>query len=248
MDLEKKHFSVEKQTLNRGLQTAKRVSEFSGFQETLPPQRARLHASSRVCQVCQALVWKKICSGSCEQCHELAVWKRWWAASLFPRGFLDDYVKRTVSGRTCPAAGSVTSHPGDGSETEPLVLSPGCGLPQFPPTHLGSITSTWFWGYFQFFVWNAVFLYTPHFFCALIPSCFFSMQVIGNIGRTMEQLTPKLPSSVLKCIKSRQPSLLIQKAAIQALRKMELRDEVKSTEEDWKWKVYSDWQGFGMRF
>ncbi|KAB0402813.1 hypothetical protein E2I00_014757 [Balaenoptera physalus] len=53
------------------------------------------------------------------------------------------------------------------------------------------------------------------------------LRVIGNIGRTMEQLTPKLPSSVLKCIKSRQPSLLIQKAAIQALRKMELRDEVR---------------------
>eukprot|EP00070_Physeter_catodon_P035279 XP_028342173.1 apolipoprotein B-100 [Physeter catodon] len=53
------------------------------------------------------------------------------------------------------------------------------------------------------------------------------LRVIGNIGRTMEQLTPKLPSSVLKCIKSRQPSLLIQKAAIQALRKMELRHEVR---------------------
>ncbi|XP_006197350.2 apolipoprotein B-100 [Vicugna pacos] len=53
------------------------------------------------------------------------------------------------------------------------------------------------------------------------------LRVIGNIGRTMEQLTPKLTSSILKCIESRQPSLLIQKAAIQALRKMELRDEVR---------------------
>ncbi|XP_057599079.1 apolipoprotein B-100 [Hippopotamus amphibius kiboko] len=53
------------------------------------------------------------------------------------------------------------------------------------------------------------------------------LRVIGNIGRTMEQLTPKLTSSVLSCIKSRQPSLLIQKAAIQALRKMELTDEVR---------------------
>lgn len=60
------------------------------------------------------------------------------------------------------------------------------------------------------------------------------MQVIGNIGRTMEQLTPKLTSSVLKCIKSTQPSLLIQKAAIQALRKVELGDQVKSAEEGWK--------------
>ncbi|KAI4587481.1 hypothetical protein MJG53_005268 [Ovis ammon polii x Ovis aries] len=53
------------------------------------------------------------------------------------------------------------------------------------------------------------------------------LRVIGNIGKTMEQLTPKLTSSVLKCIRSEQPSLVIQKAAIQALRKMELSDEVR---------------------
>ncbi|XP_045405079.1 apolipoprotein B-100 [Lemur catta] len=51
------------------------------------------------------------------------------------------------------------------------------------------------------------------------------LRVIGNMGQTMEQLTPTLKSSVLKCIKSTKPSLLIQKAAIQALRKMELKDE-----------------------
>ncbi|OWK10010.1 hypothetical protein Celaphus_00005334 [Cervus elaphus hippelaphus] len=53
------------------------------------------------------------------------------------------------------------------------------------------------------------------------------LRVIGNIGKTMEQLTPKLRSSVLKCIRSEQPSPVIQKAAIQALRKMELSDEVR---------------------
>ncbi|XP_032209094.1 apolipoprotein B-100 [Mustela erminea] len=53
------------------------------------------------------------------------------------------------------------------------------------------------------------------------------LRVIGNIGRTMETVTPRLRSSVLKCIKSMEPSLLIQKAAIQALRKMELNDEVR---------------------
>uniref|UniRef100_A0A8C4LMT0 Apolipoprotein B n=1 Tax=Equus asinus asinus TaxID=83772 RepID=A0A8C4LMT0_EQUAS len=53
------------------------------------------------------------------------------------------------------------------------------------------------------------------------------LRVIGNIGKTMEQLTPRLTSSVLKCIKSTEPSLLIQKAAIQALRKIELKDEVR---------------------
>nr|XP_012616662.2 apolipoprotein B-100 [Microcebus murinus] len=51
------------------------------------------------------------------------------------------------------------------------------------------------------------------------------LRVIGNMGQTMEQLAPTLKSSVLKCIKSTKPSLLIQKAAIQALRKMELKDE-----------------------
>lgn len=53
------------------------------------------------------------------------------------------------------------------------------------------------------------------------------LRVIGNMGRTLEQVMPRLKSSVLKCIKSTKPSLLIQKAAIQALRKMELRDEVR---------------------
>nr|XP_020043134.1 apolipoprotein B-100 [Castor canadensis] len=53
------------------------------------------------------------------------------------------------------------------------------------------------------------------------------LRVIGNMGKTMEQVMPRLKSSVLKCIKSTKPSLLIQKAAIQALRKMELEDEVR---------------------
>ncbi|XP_036882362.2 apolipoprotein B-100 [Manis javanica] len=53
------------------------------------------------------------------------------------------------------------------------------------------------------------------------------LRVIGNIGSTIEKLTPRLTSSILKCIKSTEPSLVIQKAAIQALRKMELQDEVR---------------------
>ncbi|KAF0870770.1 APOB protein, partial [Crocuta crocuta] len=53
------------------------------------------------------------------------------------------------------------------------------------------------------------------------------LRVIGNTGRTMEKVTPRLTSSILRCIKSSEPSLLIQKAAIQALRKMELNDEVR---------------------
>ncbi|KAM4867420.1 apolipoprotein B-100 [Thomomys bottae] len=53
------------------------------------------------------------------------------------------------------------------------------------------------------------------------------LKVIGNMGSTMEQVTPRLKSSVLKCIRSTRPSPLIQKAAVQALRKMELDDEVR---------------------
>ncbi|XP_023367580.1 apolipoprotein B-100 [Otolemur garnettii] len=51
------------------------------------------------------------------------------------------------------------------------------------------------------------------------------LRVIGNMGQTMDRLTPTLKSSVLKCIQSTKPSVLIQKAAIQALRKMELKEE-----------------------
>lgn len=69
------------------------------------------------------------------------------------------------------------------------------------------------------------------FSCILIPSGCFSMQVIGNIGGILQKITPRLTSSVLQCVKSTAPSLLIQKAAIQALRKMENKDEVRSTEE-----------------
>ncbi|XP_035883587.1 apolipoprotein B-100 isoform X1 [Phyllostomus discolor] len=53
------------------------------------------------------------------------------------------------------------------------------------------------------------------------------LRVIGNIGGTMEQLTPRLTSALLNCVRSAEPSLLIQKAAIQALRKMKNKDEVR---------------------
>ncbi|XP_050999322.1 apolipoprotein B-100 [Acomys russatus] len=53
------------------------------------------------------------------------------------------------------------------------------------------------------------------------------LRIIGNMGRTMEQVMPELKSSVLNCVRSTKPSLLIQKAALQALRKMEMGDEVR---------------------
>ncbi|XP_045436454.1 apolipoprotein B-100 isoform X1 [Pipistrellus kuhlii] len=56
---------------------------------------------------------------------------------------------------------------------------------------------------------------------------YLSLRVIGNIGGILQKITPRLTSSVLQCVKSTAPSLLIQKAAIQALRKMENKDEVR---------------------
>ncbi|KAM8776139.1 LOW QUALITY PROTEIN: apolipoprotein B-100 [Rhynchonycteris naso] len=53
------------------------------------------------------------------------------------------------------------------------------------------------------------------------------LRVIGNTGGTLDRLTPRLTASLLKCIQSTEPSLLIQKAAIQALRKMENKAEVR---------------------
>ncbi|XP_007516840.2 apolipoprotein B-100 [Erinaceus europaeus] len=53
------------------------------------------------------------------------------------------------------------------------------------------------------------------------------LRVIGNMGRTLGQVSPRLTSSILKCIRSTEPSLLVQKAAVQALRKMELTDEIR---------------------
>nr|XP_003473207.1 apolipoprotein B-100 [Cavia porcellus] len=51
------------------------------------------------------------------------------------------------------------------------------------------------------------------------------LRVIGNMGRTLDNITPTIKSSILRCIGSSKPSMLIQKAAIQALRKMQLGDE-----------------------
>ncbi|XP_006880780.1 PREDICTED: apolipoprotein B-100-like [Elephantulus edwardii] len=55
------------------------------------------------------------------------------------------------------------------------------------------------------------------------------LRVIGNMGRTMDQVSPRLKSSVLKCTISTQSSPMIQKAAIQALRKMSSNRKVQET-------------------
>lgn len=63
-------------------------------------------------------------------------------------------------------------------------------------------------------------------FSFIVMGSVSSMQVIGNMGRTLDNITPTIKSSILRCIGSSKPSMLIQKAAIQALRKMQLGDEV----------------------
>ncbi|XP_072506046.1 apolipoprotein B-100 isoform X2 [Notamacropus eugenii] len=57
---------------------------------------------------------------------------------------------------------------------------------------------------------------------------YLTLRVIGNMGRALEKASPELKASLLKCIQSPAPSLLVQKTAIQALRKMELTEEVQS--------------------
>ncbi|XP_068959082.1 apolipoprotein B-100 [Petaurus breviceps papuanus] len=57
---------------------------------------------------------------------------------------------------------------------------------------------------------------------------YLTLRVIGNMGRALEEAGPQLKASLLKCIQSAVPALSVQKAAIQALRKMELTEEVQN--------------------
>uniref|UniRef100_A0A8C5RAB3 Apolipoprotein B n=1 Tax=Laticauda laticaudata TaxID=8630 RepID=A0A8C5RAB3_LATLA len=52
---------------------------------------------------------------------------------------------------------------------------------------------------------------------------------IGNMGNVLENINPNVKQSLKQCIRSNVASLDIQKAAVQALRKMDLNDEVKQT-------------------
>ncbi|XP_038607568.1 apolipoprotein B-100 isoform X1 [Tachyglossus aculeatus] len=55
---------------------------------------------------------------------------------------------------------------------------------------------------------------------------YLTLKVTGNMGQVMDLANPKLKSSILKCI-TNPTSSSVQKVAIQALRKMELTDEVR---------------------
>ncbi|XP_034288082.1 apolipoprotein B-100 [Pantherophis guttatus] len=54
---------------------------------------------------------------------------------------------------------------------------------------------------------------------------YLTLRTIGNMGNVLENINPNVKQSLKLCIRSNVASLDIQKAAIQALRKMELNDE-----------------------
>ncbi|XP_068136319.1 apolipoprotein B-100 [Hyperolius riggenbachi] len=56
---------------------------------------------------------------------------------------------------------------------------------------------------------------------------FLTLKAVGIMGNVLEQANPQIRTSVLKCVRG--PSTDVQKAAIQALRKMTVTDEVRSS-------------------
>uniref|UniRef100_A0A8C7DU97 Apolipoprotein B n=1 Tax=Naja naja TaxID=35670 RepID=A0A8C7DU97_NAJNA len=54
---------------------------------------------------------------------------------------------------------------------------------------------------------------------------YLTLRAIGNMGNVLENINPNIKQSLKLCIRSNVASLDIQKAAIQALRKMDLNDE-----------------------
>ncbi|XP_075057476.1 apolipoprotein B-100 [Mixophyes fleayi] len=56
---------------------------------------------------------------------------------------------------------------------------------------------------------------------------FLTLKAIGIMGKVLDEANPLLKSTVLKCVKSQEPSLDVQKAAVQALRKMSMTDDVR---------------------
>lgn len=55
-----------------------------------------------------------------------------------------------------------------------------------------------------------------------------SIQVIGNMGDAMEAAKPAIKSILVKCMRQPATTLSVQMAAIQALRRMSVTDEVRN--------------------
>uniref|UniRef100_A0A803V2A8 Apolipoprotein B n=1 Tax=Ficedula albicollis TaxID=59894 RepID=A0A803V2A8_FICAL len=62
----------------------------------------------------------------------------------------------------------------------------------------------------------------------IIFLCFLHCQAIGNMGAVMEKAKPSVKSSLKTCIRNEAASLSVQKAAIQAFRKMTITEEDRS--------------------
>lgn len=60
----------------------------------------------------------------------------------------------------------------------------------------------------------------------IIFLCLHHCQAIGNMGAVMEKAKPSVKSSLKTCIRNEAASLSVQKAAIQAFRKMTITEEV----------------------
>ncbi|XP_063771383.1 LOW QUALITY PROTEIN: apolipoprotein B-100 [Pseudophryne corroboree] len=57
---------------------------------------------------------------------------------------------------------------------------------------------------------------------------FLTLKAIGIMGNVLEEANPQVKAAVLKCARGQETSLDVQKAAVQALRKMSMTDEVRS--------------------
>lgn len=65
----------------------------------------------------------------------------------------------------------------------------------------------------------------------IIFLCFHHCQAIGNMGAVMEKAKPSVKASLKTCIRNEAASLPVQKAAIQAFRKMTITEEVNWSKE-----------------
>ncbi|XP_048387527.2 apolipoprotein B-100 [Stegostoma tigrinum] len=57
---------------------------------------------------------------------------------------------------------------------------------------------------------------------------YLTLKALGNMGQAMENANPEIKQTLIKCVKNSKVSSNIQQAAVQAFRKMNLTDEIRS--------------------
>lgn len=62
--------------------------------------------------------------------------------------------------------------------------------------------------------------------CMIYDLLSYSVQVVGNMGDSMEATDPAIKTTLLKCMRQPATTLSVQLAAIQAFRRMSVTDEV----------------------